>query len=411
MAAPHAGLKVLEFGNAMAGPYCGMMLADYGAEVIKVERMGVGDDSRMWAPFFHGAVAAYFASANRNKKSIAVDIKTREGVDLIRRLAADADVLIDNYRLGALERAGLGYDDLSAINPRLIYASISGFGASGPLRHRAANDLFMQAYSGGMSITGYPDGDPVKMGLSVCDIGAGMMATMGIQMALMVRMQTGRGQRVDTSLLEGQVSMLSYHITRWFASNEVPKAAGSGGLGNATYRAYEASDGWLVIACFNERLWRDLCRALDREEWLEDPRFKSSSLRTEHKEALVALLETVFATRPTAEWLERMLARNVPCSPINTIDRMVAEEQVAARDLIVGFDLEGLGPMQMGGLPIKFSETPGALRSAPPRLGQHTAEVLGGLGIPSSEIDSLAAKGVIGLDHGWALPGTPAAAE
>jgi crotonobetainyl-CoA:carnitine CoA-transferase CaiB-like acyl-CoA transferase len=411
MAGPFAGLRVLEFGNAMAGPYCGMMLADYGAEVVKVERMGVGDDSRVWSPFFHGAVAAYFASANRNKKSLAIDIKTPEGVGLIKRLIPDTDILIDNYRLGALERAGLGYDALSAINPRLIYASISGFGASGPLRHRPANDLFMQAYSGGMSITGYPEGDPVKMGLSVCDIGAGMMATMGVQMALLVRMQTGRGQRVDTSLLEGQVSMLSYHITRYFASGEVPKPSGSGGLGNPTYRAYRTADDYVVIACFNQRLWEDLCRALDRESWIADPRFATSKLRTEHKEALMTLLEEVFAPRPADDWLQRMEARSVPCSRINDVAQMAAEEQVAARDLMVDLDLEGLGPMRMGGLPIKLSETPGAVHSAPPRLGQHTRDVLERLGLPDAEIDGLAAKGVVGLDYGWALPGTPAAAE
>ena len=411
MAGPFAGLRVLEFGNAMAGPYCGMMLADYGAEVIKVERMGVGDDSRVWSPFFHGAVAAYFASANRNKKSLAIDIKTPEGVALIKKLVPETDIVINNYRLGALERAGLGYDAMSAINPRLIYASISGFGATGPLRHRPANDLFMQAYSGGMSITGYPDGDPVKMGLSVCDIGAGMMAAMGIQMALLVRMQTGRGQRVDTSLLEGQVSMLSYHITRYFASGEVPKPSGSGGLGNPTYRAFQASDGWLVIACFNQRLWTDLCRALDRETWIDDPRFLTSKLRTEHKEELMTLLEEVFATQPTSYWLKRMEERSVPCSRINDIEQMAAEEQVAARDLIVDLELEGLGPMRMGGLPIKLSETPGAVCSAPPRLGQHTRDVLQALGLPETEIDGLAAKGVIGVDSGWALPGTPAAAE
>jgi crotonobetainyl-CoA:carnitine CoA-transferase CaiB-like acyl-CoA transferase len=410
MAMPLEGLRVIEFGNAMAGPYCGMMLADFGAEVIKVERLGVGDDSRMWAPFFHGAVAAYFASANRNKKSIAVDLKSPEGAAAVRRLIAGSDVVIDNYRLGALDRAGFDYDSMAAANPRLIYASISGFGATGPLRGKPANDLFMQAYSGGMSITGYPEGDPVKMGLSVCDIGAGMMACMGIMMALRTRDVTGRGQRVDTSLLEGQVSMLSYHVTRYFASGEIPRGGGSGGLANPTYRAYAASDGWFVISCFNQRMWRDLCHAIGREAWLGEPRFETSASRSENRQELMALLAGVFAMRPIREWIGLLEERNVPCSPINTIDRMVAEEQVQARDLVVEMDLDGLGPMKMGGLPIKLSETPGAIRSHPPRLGQHTAEVLAGLGLSPEAIAALAEAEAIGLDNGWHIEGLPTSA-
>lgn len=408
MTAPMSGLRVVEFGNAMAGPYAGMMLADYGADVVKVERMGVGDDSRMWTPQFHDAVAAYFASANRNKKSFAADLKSPEGIRAVRTLIANSDVVIDNYRLGALARAGLDYESLSAENPRLIYASISGFGASGPMKDVPCNDLRMQAYSGGMSITGYPDGDPVKMGISVCDIGAGMLATIGILMALQVRQQTGRGQRVDTSLLEGQISMLSYHITRYFASGVVPKGGGSGGLANPTYRAFRATDGWFVISCFNDRMWRDLCDALGKEEWLSDPRFLTSTLRSENRYVLMEMLEDIIARESKGHWIAKLEARNVPCSPINTIAAMVEEEQVAARDMMVDLELEGLGPMRMGGLPLKFSETPGDVRTHPPRLGQHTEEVLASLDFAQSEIDELVKAKAVGGDHGWALKGTPA---
>ncbi|MBM9594708.1 CaiB/BaiF CoA transferase family protein [Roseitranquillus sediminis] len=408
MTGPLAGLKVVEFGNAMAGPYCGMTLADYGAEVVKIERLEVGDDSRMWTPHFHGAVAAYFASANRNKKSFAADLKSPKGVEVVRKLILGSDVVIDNYRLGALARAGLDYETLSRENPRLIYASISGFGASGPLKDVPCNDLRMQAYSGGMSITGYPDGDPVKMGISVCDVGAGMLATIGILIALQVRQQTGRGQRVDTSLLEGQVSMLSYHITRFFASGVVPKGGGSGGLANPTYRAFRATDGWFVISCFNDRMWRDLCAALGKEEWIADPRFLTSTLRSENRYVLMEMLEEIIAREPKAHWINALEARNVPCSPIHTIAEMVEQEQVEARDMMVDIELEGLGPMRMGGLPLKFSETPGAVRMHPPRLGQHTREVLESLEIAQSEIVALAEAGAVGLDQGWAIKGTPA---
>ena len=215
MAAPLSGLKVIEVGVAMAGPFCGMMLGDYGADVLKVERVALGDDSRHWPPYFEGKLGHYYASVNRNKRSIAVDLKNTEGAEILRRLIRDADVLVDNYRMGALARAGLDYESLSALNPRLIYCSISGFGASGPRQADPANDLFMQAFSGGMSITGEIGGGPVKMGISVADIGAGMLGTIGILMAVEARHRTGRGQRVDTSLLEGQVAMLSYHLARF----------------------------------------------------------------------------------------------------------------------------------------------------------------------------------------------------
>jgi len=241
MANPLSQIKVVEISVAMAGPFCGMMLGDYGADVIKIERVGHGDDSRAWPPYFHGGMSHYFASANRNKKSVALDLKDLEAVEVVKRLIADADVVIDNYRYGALARAGLDYETLAAKNPRLIYCSISGFGASGPRRDEPANDLFMQAFSGGMSITGEIGGGPVKMGLSVADIGAGMLGTIGILMALESRHQTGRGQRVDTSLLEGQIAMLSYHLTRYFATDLVPGPGGSGSQVGVPYQAFRSA--------------------------------------------------------------------------------------------------------------------------------------------------------------------------
>jgi crotonobetainyl-CoA:carnitine CoA-transferase CaiB-like acyl-CoA transferase len=398
MSGPLAGIKVVEFGVAMAGPFCGMMLADYGAEVVKVERVGVGDDSRGWPPYFHGKVPYYFAAANRNKLSVALDLKSKEGREAARRLVLDADVLLGNYRLEALPRAGLDYGSLSAANPRLIYCLISGFGASGPRRDEPANDLFMQAYTGGMSITGEPDRTPSKMGLSVADIGAGMTATIGILMALEARHRTGRGQRVDTSLLEGQMAMLSYHLTRYFATGVAPKRAGSGGGVGVPYQAFRAADDYIVVASFNPRMWQDFCRALEHPEWAADPRFHTADARAENRDLLIGMIHEVMGTRPVKYWEERLRALSVPSTPVNSIDQIVAEEQVAARDMIVQIEVPDAGPIQMAGLPLKFTETPGAVQLPPPRLGEHTEMVLRRLGYSAARIQELAERAVIGLD-------------
>jgi crotonobetainyl-CoA:carnitine CoA-transferase CaiB-like acyl-CoA transferase len=398
MSGPLSGIKVVEFTVAMAGPYCGMMLADYGAEVIKVERVGVGDDSRGWPPYFHGKVPYYFAAANRNKLSVALDLKSPEGRAIARKLALESDVLLGNYRVEALPRAGLDYESLSAINPRLVYCLISGFGATGPRRDEPANDLFMQAYSGGMSITGEPDRAPSKMGLSVADIGAGMMGTIGILMALEARHRTGRGQRVDTSLLEGQMAMLSYHLTRHFATGEVPQRGGSGSGISVPYQAFRAADDWIVIAAFNPRMWRDFCDALYHLEWADDPRFHTAGARAENRDLLIGMINAVLHHHPVKYWEERLRARSVPSTPVNNVAQIVEEEQVAARDMVVEMDVPGAGPIRMAGLPLKFTETPGAIALPPPRLGEHTEQVLRRLGYSATDITDLAASGAIGLD-------------
>ena len=408
MPSPLSHIKVVEISVAMAGPFCGMMLADYGADVVKVERVGHGDDSRAWPPHYHpssktaasapgGGMSHYFASANRNKRSLALDLKSAEGVAVLRRLLLDADVLIDNYRFGALARAGLDYGTLAAANPRLIYCSISGFGASGPRRDDPANDLFMQAFSGGMSITGMPGASPMKMGLSVADLGAGMMGAMGVLMAIEARHMTGRGQRVDTSLLEGQMSMLSYHLCRYFSTGNVPGPSGSGSATQVPYQAFKAADDWIVVAAFNQRMWGGFCAGVGHPEWERDPRFTDANARQRHRDELVGLISATIAAQPAEVWIGRLDSAHVPCTRVNRIDQAVREEQVAAREMVVEMDVPELGRIQVAGLPVKFSETPGRMDRHPPHLGEHTGEVLRSLGYDEAAIVRLEAGGAVGL--------------
>jgi crotonobetainyl-CoA:carnitine CoA-transferase CaiB-like acyl-CoA transferase len=398
---PLEGVKVVEIGLAMAGPFCAMTLGDYGADVIKIERPGEGDDSRSWPPYFHGAMGYYYASANRNKRGIALDLKQPEGLSAALALIKQADVLVHNYRTGVLERLGLDWESLSQSNPKLIYCAISGFGQTGPLAAQPANDLFMQAYSGGMSITGEPGGSPSKMGMSVADIGAGMFAAIGVLTALQARHITGKGQRVDTSLLEGQISMLAHFLTRHFASGEVPGPSGSGALSSPIYRAYQGSDDWIVISAFNQRMWQGLCNALGCEGWIEDARFVDARLRTINRDLLIERIAAVVRTQSVSHWEARLGENGVPCSPVNKIDQVVAEPQVHACHMIQELELPELGSIRMAGLPFKLGDTPGAVRLPPPRLGQHTAEVLSSLGYSAERLSALDALGVIELDRGW----------
>lgn len=398
MSGPLTGIKVVEFGVAMAAPFCGQLLADYGAEVVKVERVGAGDDSRAWPPHFHGGLGHYFAAANRNKRSLAVDLKSPDGNRILRQLVTGADVLLENYRVGVLDRAGLGYQAMAASNPRLVYCSISGFGRTGPRREERANDLFMQAFSGGMSITGEKGGGPVKMGISVADIGAGLFAAFGIMSALEARHRTGRGQYVSTSLLGCQLAMLSYHLTSFYASGVVPGPQGSGTEFGVPYQAFPAADGWIIVAVFNEKMWAGLCRGIERSEWLDDPRFATLRDRMAHRDVLVELLSTALSTRPAAEWESVLKAEGVPCTRINRIDEIVTDAQVLAEQMITAVDVPGVGSVSTASPPVRFSETPGAVQLPPPRVGEHSRPVLHDLGLADEEIDALAAARVVGVD-------------
>jgi crotonobetainyl-CoA:carnitine CoA-transferase CaiB-like acyl-CoA transferase len=405
MAGPLHHLKVIECSIAMAGPYCGLMLGDYGADVVKIEQPGHGDESRNWPPFFSGSVSHYFAAVNRNKRSLAVDLKTPQGAAVIKKLALSADVLIDNFRLGTLDRLGFGYEQLSAANPKLIYCRITGFGATGPRAAERANDAVVQAYSGGMSLTGEPDGGPVKMGISVADIGAGLFATIGILMALEARHSTGRGQLVDTSLLEGQMAMLTNHFSSYFASGKVPPRRGSSGQGMVPYQAFHALDGWMVVAAFTDRMWCGVCNAVGRPEWGADPRYHNAAGRFENRDELIAQLADILATRTVVEWEKRLAAEGVPFTRVNTIDQVAVDEQAIARDMIQTVTHPQVGALRMVGLPVKFSGTAGDIRQSPPLLGEHSVQIVQDLGYQRSEIDAMLAQGVIAS----AEAGAPAA--
>lgn len=394
---PLHGLKVIEVGVAMAGPFCAMMLADYGADVVKIERLGAGDESRRWAPFFEGGTSHYFIAANRNKRSLEIDLKSADGIALFRRLAAHADIVIDNFRVGALDRLGLGYDDLSRDNPGLIYCSISGFGTSGPRVHDRANDIFMQAFAGNMSVTGEEGRGPVKAGISVADVGGGMFGTIGILLALAARDRTGRGQRVDTSLMEGQLAMLSYHLTYFFASGIAPVRRGAAMNLSPAYRAFQAQDHWLVVGAFTDRMWEGVCRVVGREEWISDPRYQTAAQRNGHRDVLVGALNEIFSTRPAAEWIALLEAEDVPATPVHSIDEVVEDPQVIAREMVVELPHPTAGNVKMAGLPIKLLETPGTLRAAAPLLGQHSAEILYELDLSEEEVRDLIERRVIGV--------------
>lgn len=392
---PLKGVRVLEISVAMAGPFCGMTLGDYGADVIKIEKTETGDDSRGWQPYFPNRLSYYFASANRNKRSLSIDLKSSEGADVLRELVKDADVLIDNYRVGALDALGLGYEDLSKINPRLIYCSISGFGPSGPRAHDRANDLFMQAFSGNLSITGEYGRGPVKAGISIADVGAGMFGVIGIMMALFARQLSGKGQRVDTSLLEGQVSMLSYHLTSYFASGRVPIRRGAGSQLSVPYQAFKAKDDWVIVSAFTERMWQGVCRAIKKPEWIEDERFNIADRRAANRDVLIPLLEEIFAHEDVSYWVQTLSKEGVPCTCVNSIDKVVVDEQVLARDMIIELEHPDSGPLKMAGLPIKLSENPGQICRHPPNLGEHSVEVLKEMGVSQEAIDELISKGVL----------------
>ena len=393
---PLDGIRVLDLTRVLAGPYCTMFLGDLGAEVVKVEQPDVGDDTRGWGPPFTGGESAYFLCVNRNKKSITLDLKSKDGVALLGRLAERADVLIENFRPGAMERLGLGEKDLRATNPRLIYASLSGFGADGPMSDAPGYDLIVQAWGGLMSITGQADGEPSKVGVAIIDLVAGLMLGKSIAAALFAREKLGVGQKIDTSLLEAEVACLINVGSNYLVEGSIPRRWGNAHPSIVPYQSFKTADGYLVIGVASEGIWRRFCQAIGRSEWADDSRFEKNSNRVENRSLLIGLLAEMFLSRGTDEWLKLLNSAEVPCAPVQTVDQVFKAPQVLHREMLVQLEHPTAGTVRMAGVPVKFSATPASVRLPPPLLGQHNEEVLESwLGMNDNEISELKRKTVI----------------
>lgn len=372
---PLEGIRVLDLSRVLAGPYCTMMLADYGANVIKIEPPKVGDDSRAFGPFV-GKESAYFMSLNRNKRSMVLNFKLQEDCDLFKEMVKQADVVVENYRPGTMEKFGLGYEELKKINPKIVYAACSGFGHTGPYVRKPAYDIIVQAMGGIMSVTGPEGGEPTRVGASVGDIIAGLFSAIGVMMALYHRQCTGEGQKVDVAMLDCQVAVLENAISRYLVNGEVPKPIGNRHPSITPFSAYTAKDGHIIVGAGNDRLWDKLCNLIERTDLLTDERFATNLERTQNVNELKVILDDVFKAKTIDQWMESLDAAGVPCAPINTVDKVINDPQINAREMIVEVDHPVAGRMKVPGVPIKLSATPGSVDSPAPLLGQHAEEIM-----------------------------------
>ncbi len=396
-------IRVLDITRALAGPYCTMMLGDLGADVIKVERPWQGDGSRGWGPPFVGEAygpypgeSAYFLSANRNKRSITVNMKSAEGREIIHRLAKISDVMVENFRTGVLDKMGLGFEDIHALNPRLVYCSISGYGRSGPYAERPGYDAILQAEGSMMSITGPVDGPPYRVGIPIIDINTGMFAATAILAALRARDITGEGQLVDVSLLDAHVALLANVASNYLIGRESPQRYGNAHPNVIPYQAFQAQDGWFVLGAATERQWGLLCEVIGRPELKVDPRFETNSQRLTNREALIEILGDILLTRDAAEWLADLKEAGLPCGPINTISDVFEHPQAEARNLAIETEHPTAGTVRLTGFPYKLSQTPAEVHHPPPLLGEHSEEILVAmLGYSPDEVSEMKEQGAI----------------
>lgn len=372
---PLENIKVLDLTRVLAGPYSTMILGDLGADIIKVEMPVIGDDARHFGPYMNSE-SAYFMSLNRNKRSITLNLKTAKGKEVLLEMVKKVDVLVENFRPGTMEKLGLGYEELKVINPKLIYAASSGYGHTGPYSKRAAYDAVVQAMGGLMSITGKEGGEPTRVGTSVGDITAGLFTTIGILAALNSRHETGKGQKVDVAMLDCQVAILENAIARYVVTGEIPKPGGNKHPSIVPFEPFETIDGQIMVAAGNDVLWANFCRAIDIEPLCKDDRFSTNPLRNENYNELRPILAKIMKTKGTQEWQDILDNAGVPNGPINTVDKVVADPQVVARDMILEIDHPVSGKIKVPGIPIKLSDTPGDIRMTSPLLGQHTEEIL-----------------------------------
>lgn len=389
------GVRILDLTRVLAGPFCTMVLADLGAEVIKVEMPGIGDDSRSAGPFIKGE-SSYFMSLNRGKKSLTLDLRHQEGKAILKELVKKVDVLIENFRPGTMKKLELDYAVLSTVNPRLIYAAISGFGQTGPYREKPAYDFIIQGMGGVMGLTAHPGGPPTRVPVAIGDITAGLFAAIGILSALRERDVSGQGQMIDVAMLDCQVSLLENPLARYFATQEVPVPIGNTHPTLNPTGAYPTKDRCIIIGVGNDSLWKTFCEVVDREQWIEDERFTTNAKRTENSAQLGELLTELFRTRNTADWIELLESDGIPCGPINTVDEVANDPHIDFRKMIVSTDHPTAGEVKMAGVPIKMSRTPGVVDTPPPILGEHTDEILQNLlGYKRNKIQALKQERVI----------------
>ncbi len=375
MPGPLEGIKVLDLTRVLAGPYATMILSDLGADVIKIEQPEIGDESRNFGPFKNG-FSLYFMSVNRGKRSITLDLKTDRGQDIFKQLVKQSDILVENFRPGTMKKLGLDYETLAAEHPALIYAACSGFGQTGPFAEKGAYDMIIQGMGGIISITGEPDGPPVRVGTSISDITAALFTTIGILSALHNRNSTGKGQLVDVAMLDSLVAVLESAIVRYFATDEIPQPLGSRHPAITPFEAFESADGHIIIAIGNDTLWAKFCEHVDQKNLISDPRFSTNVERTANHSELFPILSEIMRQRTTDEWIDALENIGVPCGPINTIDKVVNHPQVQARNMITQVIHQMTGAVEVPGLPIKLSDTPGDVDIPAPNLGEHTVEIL-----------------------------------
>ena len=392
---PLAGLRVLEVTQIMSGPTCGLLLADMGADVIKIEKLQGGDDARGYRDPQVGGVSAPFMMMNRNKRGLALDLKSPKGRALLLKMAKNADVLVENFRGGTMDKLGLGYEALKAENPGLIYCAITGYGRTGPYADKGGFDLIAQGFAGLMSVTGEAGRPPAKSGSAVSDMNAGILAALGILAAYIHKLKTGEGQVVDTSLSDAALQQTYWHAAVWFATQKSPEPTGSAHILTAPYQAFEASDGWINIGGANQANWERICDVLGHSEWKGDARFATNRDRMANLAVLVDLMNAVVRTRTRAEWQAAFDAAGVPAGPVHTIGEALSHPQTLARGMVVKLDHPQAGTTHAVGCPIHFSASPDRSSTPAPLLGQHTREVLREFDLPEVEIDALVAEGVV----------------
>jgi glutaryl-CoA transferase len=396
MPGPLQGVTVVDLSRILAGPYCTMMLGDMGAEIIKIEQPGSGDDTRTWGPPWASGESAYYLAINRNKRSLTLNLKSARARELLLRLVARADVVIDNFKVGGLDQLGLGWETLHAANPRLVHCSISGYGPDGPYAERPGYDFIAQAMGGLMSVTGEPDGPPLKLGVAAADLTTGMFACIAILAALHHRDETGEGQHLDVSLLESIVAWLANIGSSYLVAGVEGRRFGNAHPNVVPYRLFEASDKWFVVACGNDRQFAALSRIVQRPELAKDERFTTNAGRVTNRELLEPLLVSIFTSQPAQFWIDRLLAAGVPAGPVNSVSEVFEDPQVLARQMLIELEHPTIGRLKQTGFPFKFSATPAEARLAPPLLGQHTDELLDELfGLSAEEVAALRAAGTV----------------